>query len=147
MAGRKAIGERAMTNAERQKRWRQRHRPSTPNEKFRRKFYFLIRLFALWCSPDEIKETCEAFGMAWWMDEYLVNEKNEAPEWMDRVYQGEDVNGNPGDSLGDEERYQRERDERQKAEETYRRQWEDVLQKHNGDKKRAFGEMMVRMAA
>ena len=81
MAGRKPIGDRAMTNAERQKRWRKRHRPSTPSEKFRHKLYFLIRFFALWLSEDE------------------------------------------------------------------KRRWESLLKKHNGDRKRAAGEMIAMIAA
>src|SRR5690349_5051835 len=101
MAGRKPIGDRAMTNAERQKRWRNRHRPSTPSEKFRHKLYFLIRFFALWLSEDEIRETLEAFGMAWSLDDYVAT-KGEVPEYMERVYFGEDINGNPDDQLGDE---------------------------------------------
>ena len=83
MRGRKPIGQVAMTNAERQRRWRQRHRAKTPSEKFRRKLYWLIRWFSHWLSADEIKETFEAFGMAWAMHHYLVKEKGEPPEWMD----------------------------------------------------------------
>ena len=147
MRGRKPIGQAAMTNAERQRRWRQRHRAKTPSEEFRRKLYFLVRWFSHWLSADEIKETLEAFGVAWSVDDYLVNEKGEPPEWMDRVYYGEDVLGNPGDRLGDEDRYQREREERQKADERFQRQWEELLIAHNGDTRRAFGEMIARMAA
>jgi hypothetical protein len=148
MRGRKPIGQAAMTNAERQRRWRQRHHGAkTPSEKFRRKLYWLIRWFSDWLSADEIKETFKAFGMAWAMDNYLVKEKGEPPEWMDRVYWGEDVMGNPGDRLGDEERYQREREERQQAEERFRPQWEDLLIAHNGDARRAAGEMIARLAA
>jgi hypothetical protein len=147
MRGRKPIGECAMSNAERQRRWRQRHRAKTSSEQFRRKLYFLIRWFSHWLSADEIQETLEAFGVAWSMDNYLAKEKGEPPEWMDRVYEGEDVLGNPGDRLGDEDRYRREREERQKAEERFKRQWEELLLAHNGDSKRAAGEMIARVVA
>ena len=147
MRGRKPIGQVAMTNAERQRRWRERQRAKTPSEKFRLKLYWLIRWFSHWLSADEIRETLEDFGIAWDMDRYLVKEKGEPPEWMDQVYSGEHVMGNPGDRLGDELRYQRKREERQQAEERYRRQWEDLLIAHNGDARRAAGEMIARLAA
>jgi hypothetical protein len=147
MRGRKPIGQVAMTNAERQRRWRQRHRANTPSEKFRRELYWLIRWFSHWLSADEIRETLEDFGIAWSMDKYLINEKGKPPEWMNNVYSGGHVMGNPGDILGDEVRYQRKREERQQARERFERQWEQLLLAYDGDAKKAAGEMIARLAA
>jgi hypothetical protein len=114
---------------------------------FALKLYWLIRWVSHWLSADEIRETLEDFGIAWRMDKYLIKEKGEPPEWMDRVYWGEDVMGRPGDRLGDEVRYQRQREKRQQAEERFERQWEQLLIAYDGDAKKAAGEMIARLAA
>ncbi len=128
--GRKPIGHAAMTNAERQKRFRERHK-ATPSERFRRQIYWLIRWFSNWLSGKEIQETLHDFGIAWRQDVWYANGgKEELPPrtrldgerepWMDRVNGGEHIMGNPGDVLGDEERYRQEEETRLRK----RAEWE-----------------------
>lgn len=166
--GRRPLGEKAMTNAERQRRWRERHRnfrKASTSVKFRRALYHLLLWFEHFLSPKEIEETFDNFGVAWrqdrwweqegakWWDEewrytpagqsYLEKFPDYDPysdhePWMDRVYYGEAVMGNLGDVLGDEARYQREREEaaKRKAErETEYDAWMEELRAEHGDDK------------
>jgi hypothetical protein len=146
--GRKPIGAKAMSNAERQKRYRDRvrqeRRPLTTSEQFRRKLYYLIRWFGIFLSATEIKETLESFGYAWVFKEIRVN-REEGRDWnvnprrltpeecleadheddrMLDVLGGESLLGNPDWVLGDEDRYRRGREERARKYAEFEAEWD-----------------------
>lgn len=86
MAG-KPRGEKALTNAERQKRYRDRQKPKDIKDKFRRDMLRAAQCWQHFLSTDEIEFWLRELGLALQTDEYLTKQGRK-PYWVDRYLSG-----------------------------------------------------------
>jgi hypothetical protein len=92
--GRKPKGERALTNAERQKAYRDRRQPASVSQEFRLRLVHLVDLYeALDMDPDEIEATLEEFAHAYGMDLYCrrFSPREDVHRYLNRFYVDEGV--------------------------------------------------------
>ena len=84
--GRKPKGEKALTGAERQKLYRQRHKPRNRRQEFRLKLLHLVSLYENFIDLDAMDVMIEELGEAYTMENYLKRFGDRESTYIDRWY-------------------------------------------------------------
>lgn len=84
--GRKPIGEKALTGAERQKLYRQRHKPKNRRQEFRLKLLQLVSMYENFIDLDAMDVMIEEFGEAYTLENYLKRFGDRESTCIDRWY-------------------------------------------------------------